>query len=306
MKQKQIFRKDTNQHIASRLLWLLLWLLPVISFAQTAVTGTVSDASGEIIAGANVVEKGTRNSAVTDINGNYALTVKDKAVLQVSFLGFATREVKVSDAVNGRLDVTLSDDARALDEVVVVGYGTQRKVSVVAAITTIEPAKLKTGTTRSLSNNLVGNLGGIIGVQRSGEPGHDNSNFWIRGISTFGANQNPLVLIDGIERSLDNIDVQEIESLSVLKDAADAAARIPELGQLPHPAKQHPYSAGRKLFHGPRHHRKVPHGLRPRALPRRELDGGHYQRFCHQHTDNPRHQRRLGKGALLLCLRPLQ
>jgi TonB-linked SusC/RagA family outer membrane protein len=204
---------------------LLLWvfLMPVITFAQTTITGRVSDAAGEIIVGASVVEKGTRNSTVTDVNGNFSLTVADKAVLQVSYLGFATREVKVSDAVNGRLDITMAEDAKALDEVVVVGYGTQRKVSVVAAITTIEPAKLKTGTTRSLSNNLVGNLGGIIGVQRSGEPGYDNSNFWIRGISTFGSNQNPLVLIDGIERSLNNIDVQEIESLSVLKDASASA-----------------------------------------------------------------------------------
>jgi TonB-linked SusC/RagA family outer membrane protein len=204
---------------------LLLWLvlLPVISFAQTVVTGTVVDAGGETIIGANVVEKGTRNSTVTDISGNYTLTVAGNAVLQVSFLGFTTREVRTSDAVNGRLDVTLTEDTRTLDEVVMVGYGIQRKVSVVAAITTIEPAKLKTGTTRSLSNNLVGNLGGIIGVQRSGEPGYDNSSFWIRGISTFGSATNPLVLIDGIERSLNNIDVQEIESLSVLKDASASA-----------------------------------------------------------------------------------
>jgi TonB-linked SusC/RagA family outer membrane protein len=204
-------------------LFLWLWLLPFTGFAQTAITGTVVDAAGEAIVGVNVVEKGAKNSAVTDAYGNFSLTVANDAVLQVSFLGYVTQEVRVASAAGGRLMITLAEEAKSLDEVVVVGYGTQRKVSVVAAITTIEPAKLKTSTTRSLSNNLAGNLGGIIGVQRSGEPGYDNSNFWIRGISTFGSNKEPLVLIDGIERSLNNIDLQEVESLSVLKDAAASA-----------------------------------------------------------------------------------
>ena len=119
--------------------------------------------------------------------------------------------------------IILQDSVDALDEVVVVGFGTQRKASVVGAISSVEPERLKIGTTRSMSNNLAGQLAGIIAVQRSGEPGYDNSNFWIRGISTFGGNRNPLILVDGVERSLDNMDPEEIESFSILKDAAASA-----------------------------------------------------------------------------------
>jgi TonB-linked SusC/RagA family outer membrane protein len=197
-------------------------MFPVALQAQNLnVSGTVLNSNSEPVVGASVVVKGTTAGVVTDVSGGYTINAPADATLVFSFLGLATKEEAI--AGRGRIDVVLSESDRSLDEVVVVGYGTQRRVSVVAAITTIEPAKLKTGTTRSLSNNLVGNLGGIIGVQRSGEPGYDNSNFWIRGISTFGSNQNPLVLIDGIERSLNNIDVQEIESLSVLKDASASA-----------------------------------------------------------------------------------
>jgi TonB-linked SusC/RagA family outer membrane protein len=184
------------------------------------ISGFVTDAMGAL-AGASVKVKGTNKVVVTDVNGRFSLEADAQGVLEVSFMGYSTKEVPI--AGRAQFEINLKEDAQTLDEVVVVGYGTQRKVSVVAAITTIEPAKLKTSTTRSLSNNLVGNLGGIIGVQRSGEPGYDNSNFWIRGISTFGSNTNPLVLIDGIERSLNNIDIQEIETLSVLKDAAASA-----------------------------------------------------------------------------------
>ena len=188
---------------------------------EKTVTGTVVDVQGEPLIGVSVNVQGTTRGVVTDINGQYSIRVQnDNQALQFSYIGYKTVALTANKTP---LNVTLEISDSALDEVVVVGYGTQRKVSVVASITTIEPAKLKTGTTRSLSNNLVGNLGGIIGVQRSGEPGYDNSSFWIRGISTFGSNQNPLVLIDGIERSLNNIDIQEIETLSVLKDAAASA-----------------------------------------------------------------------------------
>jgi TonB-linked SusC/RagA family outer membrane protein len=186
------------------------------------VAGTVVDPAGEPVAGANVVEKGgTANGTTTDADGRFSLNVSPGATLTVSFIGYVTQEVAVGNRT--QLSITLAEDTQALDEVVVVGYGTQRKVSVVASITTIEPAKLKTSTTRSLSNNLAGNLGGIIGVQRSGEPGYDNSQFWIRGISTFAGGSTPLVLIDGIERSLNDIDIQEVESISVLKDASASA-----------------------------------------------------------------------------------
>jgi TonB-dependent SusC/RagA subfamily outer membrane receptor len=106
---------------------------------------------------------------------------------------------------------------------VVTGYSSQKKASIIGSIETIKPTELAFGTTRTLSNNLAGKLSGVIGIQRSGEPGYDDSNFWIRGISTFSGSNKPLILIDGVERDLDNVDVAEIESFSVLKDASATA-----------------------------------------------------------------------------------
>jgi TonB-linked SusC/RagA family outer membrane protein len=203
-------------------------MLPLVALSvpleaqEPVVTGNVTDINGEPLVGVSVVLKGTTQGATTDVSGSYTLPIAGRqAVLSFSYVGFLTLEEPVGS--RKIINVVLQEDVAELDEVVVVGYGTQRRVSVVASIATIEPSKLKTGTSRSMSNNLVGNLGGVIGVQRSGEPGYDNSSFWIRGISTFGSNKNPLVLIDGIERSLNNIDIQEIETLSVLKDAAASA-----------------------------------------------------------------------------------
>lgn len=191
--------------------------------ANRRITGTVKDKSGETLIGVSVTVKGTKIGTATNFDGIFVIDVPDNAVLQFSYIGFLRQEVAVGkqDIIN----VTLQEDERALNEVVVVGFGTQKRASVVGSISTIEPAKLQTGTTRSLSNNLAGNVGGIIGAQRSGEPGYDNSDYWIRGISTFvgGNARKPLVLIDGVERSLDNIDVEEIESFSVLKDASATA-----------------------------------------------------------------------------------
>jgi TonB-linked SusC/RagA family outer membrane protein len=215
-------KKTENKHVLCKVILAMVLLLPGVAFGQARqVRGTVTEAvTGEPLPGVSVTQKGTANAAVTDIAGNYSISVPADAVLVFSFLGFTTEEVQAQTDI---LNVQLKETISSLDEVVVVGYGTQRKVSVVASISTIEPAKLKTSTTRSLSNNLVGSLGGIIGVQRSGEPGYDNSTFWIRGISTFAGGTSPMVLIDGIQRSLNDIDIQEVESISVLKDASASA-----------------------------------------------------------------------------------
>ncbi|MDR1864558.1 MAG: TonB-dependent receptor [Bacteroidales bacterium] len=197
---------------------------PVASSVRQGVTltGRVTDENGDPLPGATIHIQGTTGGTITDANGDFSIQVLPENILEVSFVGYGNFVVAVGE--QKRLEIRLTPVDTELEEVVVVGYGTQRKVSVIASITTIEPAKLKTGTTRSLSNNLVGNLGGIIGVQRSGEPGYDNSEFWIRGISTFGGgSRTPLVLIDGIERSLNDIDIQEVESISVLKDASASA-----------------------------------------------------------------------------------
>jgi len=189
---------------------------------KKTITGRVTDIDDQPIPGVTVIVKETTTGTTTDINGNFKLSIpNDARMLTFSFIGMKTQDVIVGKKTV--FNLVLEDQAIGLDEVVAVGYGTQKKYSVIGSITTINPLKLKTGTTRSLSNNLAGQLSGVIAVQRSGEPGYDNSNFWIRGISTFGGNKNPLVLVDGIERSLDNIDPEEIASFSILKDASASA-----------------------------------------------------------------------------------
>ena len=189
------------------------------------IKGNVTDIHGEPLIGVSVTiaGDGPTEGTVTNTDGNYTIKVNDKyAMLKFSYIGFVPKEEKVEN--RKIINIVMLEEVGQLDEVVVVGYGTQKKESVVGSISTIEPAKLSVSTSRSMSNNLAGNIAGVIGVQRSGEPGYDNSTFWIRGISTFQkAGGDPLVLVDGIERSLDNIDIQEIESFSVLKDAAASA-----------------------------------------------------------------------------------
>lgn len=187
-----------------------------------SINGTIRDADRNPLPGVNVTVKGTQIGTITDVDGNYFLEVPNqKSVLAFSYVGFKPQEILVGGQLN--INVEMKEDAENLDEVVVVGFGKQKKVSVVGSITTIEPKELQVGTSRSMSNNLVGQLSGVIGAQRSGEPGYDNSNFFIRGISSFNGNNNPLVLVDGIERSLNNIDPSEIESFSILKDASASA-----------------------------------------------------------------------------------
>jgi TonB-linked SusC/RagA family outer membrane protein len=186
------------------------------------VSGKVVDGSGQPLIGANILEKGTKNGTLADLDGNFKLTVKDKnAVLVVSYTGFLIKEVPVNLKTTD-LTIVLQDDATLLDDVVVVGFGKQKKQSVVSSIATIKGEELKMPT-RSLSNNLSGRLAGVIAVQRSGEPGYDNSEFWIRGISSFKGGTTPLVLVDGIPRKMNDIEPDEIETFSLLKDAAATA-----------------------------------------------------------------------------------
>ena len=190
---------------------------------KIAIHGNVTDVNGEPLIGVpDSVKDDPSIVTITNVDGIYDINVPDKsAILQFKYIGFASRE----EAVNSRkiINVVLQDASTQLEDVVVVGYGVQKKASVVAAITSVKPQQLQVGTTRSLSNDLAGNIAGIIGVQRSGEPGYDNSEFWIRGMSSFKGSNSPLVLVDGVERSLNNIDISEIESFSVLKDASASA-----------------------------------------------------------------------------------
>lgn len=192
------------------------------SLSPIQVSGKITDTKGEPLPGASIVVMDTPGTGtISDLDGLYTIQVNPGATLVFSYIGFESQKVVVEN--KSQINVNLAEKSGALDEVVVVGYGTQKAYSVVGSITTIEPEKLQSGTTRSLSNNLAGRLAGVVAVQRSGEPGYDNSSFWIRGISTFAGNRNPLVLVDGVERSLNNIDPAEIETFSILKDASASA-----------------------------------------------------------------------------------
>lgn len=187
----------------------------------TKVTGVITDTKGESIIGASVVEKGTTNGTTTDIDGRYELDLSGKnAVLSISYLGYATQEIRVDGRRN--INIQLYEDSKALEEVVVVGYGQQKKSSVVSAINTVSTKELRLPT-RNLTNNLAGQLSGLIAVQRSGEPGYDNSDFWIRGVSSFSGGTSPLVLVDGVPRQMQDVEPDEIETFSLLKDAAATA-----------------------------------------------------------------------------------
>lgn len=192
--------------------------------AEFTVTGNVSDEGGNPVPGAVVMIKNNQNvHAIADIDGNYSIKVPDRwAVLVFRSMGYLTREVLVGN--NKIVNVTLAEDIGQLQDAVVVAYGEQKKESVVASIASLDPGKLKVGTSRSMSNNLAGTVPGVLSIQSSGEPGYDNATFWIRGISTFqSAGRDPLVLVDGVERDINNIDPEEIASFSVLKDAAASA-----------------------------------------------------------------------------------
>ncbi len=193
------------------------------SVQTNQVTGLVTDKQKEPLIGVTVTLVGTETRAITDADGMFRINVPAKSgtTLEFNYIGFASKQVKVNGS--RLLNVMLEEETNEFTEVVVTGYTSQKKASIIGAIETIRPSELQFGSTRTLSNNLAGKLSGVIGIQRSGEPGYDDSNFWIRGISTFSGSNNPLILIDGVERDLNNVDVAEIESFSVLKDASASA-----------------------------------------------------------------------------------
>ncbi|PXY38826.1 SusC/RagA family TonB-linked outer membrane protein [Flavobacterium cheongpyeongense] len=190
------------------------------------ITGRViSSDEGMGVPGANVIIKGTRKSVVTDMDGNYSIEIdSDENILVFSFVGYNTQEIKVGNESVINVKLTATDNS--LKEVVIVGFGTQKKASMVSSITTIKPKELK-GPTSNLTTMLAGRVSGLIAYQRSGEPGKDNANFFIRGLGTFGSGaSNPLILVDGIESTtndLARLQPDDIDSFSVLKDAAAAA-----------------------------------------------------------------------------------
>jgi len=193
----------------------------VESTSQYAVSGRVVNEDGERLEGVTVLEKETTNSTSTDKEGEFSLTVKSQnSVLVFSLLGYKAKEVEMSDGKI--LEVSLEADVASLEEAVVVGYGTQKKISVTAAISEAPVENIQRIATPSLSNAIAGSMPGIVTRQSSGEPGYDGADVFIRGLGTW-ENRNPLVLVDGVERDLNNINTQEIESFTILKDASATA-----------------------------------------------------------------------------------
>ncbi|MDR2118332.1 MAG: TonB-dependent receptor [Tannerellaceae bacterium] len=192
-------------------------------FAQTAVSGTVADESGEALIGVNVQIKGTTTGTITDVDGKYTLQAPNgQAVIVFSYIGYLPQEITVGN--QAVINVTLREDTQRLEEVVVVGYGTQRKVTVTGSVASVSGEELKASPTTNLSNAMLGRMPGVLGFQRSDEPGGGGTTIRIRGTNSLGS-KDPLIVIDGIpDRSggFDRLNPSEIESMSVLKDAAAA------------------------------------------------------------------------------------
>ncbi|MFS2841634.1 TonB-dependent receptor [Parabacteroides merdae] len=187
------------------------------------IWGVVSDAFGPI-AGANVVVKGTTNGTITDMDGRFSLDAPKGAKLQISYIGYITKELTVD--IKTDYVIELVEDSQALEEVVVVGYGTEKKVNVIGSIAQIGSEKLENRSTPQLSNVLTGQMAGVTVIQRSGRPGNSGGEIRVRGVGSFGGESNKsdaLVLIDGIPGKLNDVSSEDVESISVLKDASTAA-----------------------------------------------------------------------------------
>ena len=185
------------------------------------ISGRVTDIKGEPLIGVNVTVDGDANGSITNMDGLYEIFVTKKSVvLKFTYIGFKTSEIRTNASTN-IYDVTLEEQVNELEETVIVGYGTQRKISNIGAQSSMKMEDIKTPSA-SLTTTLAGRLAGVVAVQRTGEPGKDAADIWIRGISTPNTS-SPLVLVDGVERSFNDIDPEDVESLTTLKDASATA-----------------------------------------------------------------------------------
>ena len=215
---------STNRFLKKILLTVAAAVSVSLLWAQSSdLSGVVLDEKGAPVIGATVMIKGTTIATATNVDGQFTFkNAGHNAILVVSYVGYETQQVPSKG--ESSVTITLNPEAIGVEsvEVVAVGYGTQKKESVVGAISTIKPTDLQVSV-RSLSQMLAGNLAGIVAQQSSGEPGKDDAQFWIRGIATFTGDPDPLILVDGVERPLNDVDPLEIESFSVLKDASATA-----------------------------------------------------------------------------------
>lgn len=194
----------------------------VIAAQQTrTVSGQVVDSNGESIIGANIVEKGTANGTITDFNGKFSLKVAPNATLVISYIGYKTIEMKASEVKAGQT-ITLQENAEMMDEVVVIGYGTQRKGDVTSAVASVKAEDFTVGKITDAAELVKGKIAGLSVTNSSGDP-TATSSIMLRGINTVSGNTNPLILVDGIEGDLTTVAPENIASIDVLKDASAAA-----------------------------------------------------------------------------------
>ena len=191
-------------------------------YVDNTIKGTIIDEKGEKLPGVSIVVKGTTRGTTTNSNGDYTISVPDnKATLVFSFVGYESQEVIVGNKTN--LNLTLKLDNKALDEVVVVGYGTSNKLNLSGSVSTVSSETLLERPVPNVQNLLQGRIAGLDIIQSTGEPGRDNASIQLRGFGSFGASNAPLILVDGIIGTINNLSPQDIESVTVLKDAASAS-----------------------------------------------------------------------------------
>lgn len=196
------------------------------AFAQNKtikVSGTVTDEQNQPLIGVNVTIQGvTGFGTTTDVDGKYTIEMEPYNRLVFSYIGFVEQEILIKEQTKQNV-VLKEDDATSLDEVIITGTGVQKKLTVTGAVTQISMDDIASTSTSNLTNMLAGNVPGVMAMQSSGQPGKNTSEFWVRGISTFGAGSSALVLVDGFPRDLNEISIEDIESFTVLKDASTTA-----------------------------------------------------------------------------------
>lgn len=208
-------------HLRIALAAFCLLLAGVTASAQQRISGTVKDANGEAIIGAGILQKGTTNGTVTDVDGKFSLSVPTGTVMTVSCVGYKDQEFTV-EARKTSYSVVLEEDAEILEGVEVVAYGTQKKVTVTGALSSVKSEDLTRTPITTVNNILAGQLSGVTTVQYSGEPGSDAATVYVRGQGTWN-NSAPLVQVDGVERSMSDLNPEDIETITVLKDASATA-----------------------------------------------------------------------------------
>ena len=192
-----------------------------ITQQTVTVSGVVKDKKGEPIIGANIMEKGTTNGTITDFDGKYTLKVKNaKSILVVSYIGYQTQEIPVGNG--GKKDITMQDDSELMDEVVVIGYGTQRKGDVTSAISSVKSESFVKGAVTDAGQLIQGKVAGLNISLPSGDP-TGNTQIMLRGISSLKGGTSPLVLVDGVPGSLNTVAPEDVESIDVLKDGSATA-----------------------------------------------------------------------------------